>query len=290
MSLTDEKVKELEHRANAIRQGIIHLLVDGAGSGHSGGPLGMADIFTVLYFHTLNHDPKNPTWPDRDRLILSNGHIAPVRYVAMHQAGYDITDDEMKTLRKIGSRLEGHPSHKRLPAMETSSGPLGEGLSLSSGIALGLRMDKKKGPHVWCLTSDGEHQEGMTWEAVMFAGKYMLNNLTVIVDRNNIQIDGNTEDIMPLEPLADKYRAFNWHVMEMNGHDMREIASTLDEAKSIQEKPVCIIANTIPGKGVSFMENDYRWHGIPPGQGPEDIIKKEDQIKEALRELQEIEN
>lgn len=273
-SLTDEKIKELELKANEVRQDIIRMLVE-AGAGHSAGPLGMADIFTALYFHVLKHDPKNPLWPERDRLVLSNGHICPVRYVTMHHAGYDITKEELMTLRKIGSRLEGHPSVKKIPALETSSGPLGEGLSQACGMALGARMDKAD-YHIWCLTSDGEHQEGMTWEAMMLAAKYRLSNLTVIIDRNNIQIDGFTEDVMPLEPLREKYEAFGWHVEDINGHDMRQIVTTLEEAKAVQEKPTCVIANTVPGKGVPFMENKFEWHGEPPNK---------EQAEEALREL-----
>lgn len=284
MPLHYEKVKVLEKKANEIRQDSL-IMVAQAGSGHTAGPLGMADIFTAFYFHILKHNPKKPDWPERDRLILSNGHIVPVRYTAMAHAGY-FPKSEMNTLRKINSRLEGHPSVKTLPGVETSSGPLGEGLSQSCGMALAARMDKMdKNYHIWCLLSDGEHQEGMTWEAAMLAGKYKLDNLTAIIDRNNIQIDGRTEDIMPLEPLREKYEAFGWHVMEMNAHDMAEIVSTLEEAKSIHEKPVFVIAHTTPGKGVSFMENDYKWHGIPPGSGPEDIVPKERQLEEALREL-----
>ena len=272
-----------------IRQGVIKM-VSVAKSGHTGGPLGMADIFTALYFHTLKHDPKNPMWPDRDRLILSNGHICPVRYTTMHMAGYDITEEELKTFRKIDSRLEGHPNYQRLPAMETSSGPLGEGLAEAVGFALAARLDKKdKDYHVWCICSDGEHDEGMTWEAINIAAKFKLSNLTVIIDRNNIQIDGTTEDVLPLEPLSDKYQSFNWHVIEINGHNFNDIISALEEAKAITERPTCIIANTIPGKGVSFMESDYRWHGVPPGAGPEDKVKRPDQAAEALRELQAIE-
>ena len=267
-------IVELQKKANQIRQDIIKLLLE-AGSGHTAGPLGMTDIFTALYFKVLKHNPKNPRCKDRDRLILSNGHICPVRYTAMAHAGY-FPISWLKTFRKINSKLEGHPSFKKLPAVETSSGPLGEGLSQACGFALAAKMDKAK-HHVWCLMSDGEHQEGMTWEAAMLASKYRLNNLTVVVDRNNIQIDGPTEDIMPLEPFRAKYEAFGWHVIEMNGHDMEEIISTLEEAKAIQEKPVCIIANTIPGKGVSFMENDYKWHGVPPDK---------EQAKAALKELQ----
>lgn len=289
MSLNDEKIKELELTANRIRQTVIEMLAE-AKSGHSAGPLGMADIFTAFYFHVLKHDPKKPDWPERDRLILSNGHICPVRYAAMHHAGYDITKEELKTLRKIGSRLEGHPSYVRMPALETSSGPLGEGLSQACGFAMAARMDGMENKyHVWCLLSDGEHQEGMTWEAAMFAGKYKLSNLTAVIDRNNIQIDGNTEDVMPLEPLREKYEAFGWHVDEINAHDMRDIITKLEDSKGIQEKPVFIIANTIPGKGVDFMENRYDWHGVTPGSGPEDIVSKDKQFEEAMKQLKAIE-
>lgn len=285
MQLTDEKIKELEGMAKQIRRDIIKLLVE-AKSGHSGGPLGMADIFTAFYFHVLKHDPKNPTWPERDRLILSNGHICPVRYAAMARAGY-FPVEELMTFRKINSRLEGHPSFKKLPGVETSSGPLGEGLSQACGFALAAKMDgKDRDYHIWCLMSDGEHQEGMTWEAAMLAAKYRLNNLTVVIDRNNIQIDGNTEDIMPLEPLREKYESFGWHVEDINAHDMREVITALEESKSIQEKPVCIIANTTPGKGVDFMENRYEWHGVPPGSGPEDVVAKDKQVEEALKQLE----
>ncbi|MCH7828289.1 transketolase [Patescibacteria group bacterium] len=280
--MKEYSIKDLKKKANQIRQDIIKLLVQ-AGSGHSAGPLGMADIFTALYFRVLKHNPKNPRWKDRDRLILSNGHICPVRYTAMAHAGY-FPKSWLKTFRKINSKLEGHPSFKKLPAVETSSGPLGEGLSQACGFALAAKMDNAS-YHVWCLMSDGEHQEGMTWEAAMLASKYRLNNLTVVVDRNNIQIDGVTEDIMPLEPFRAKYEAFGWHVIDMNAHDMREIISTLEEAKAIQEKPVCIIAHTIPGKGVSFMEKDYKWHGVPPGTAIAGEPEKEKQVKIALREL-----
>ena len=268
-------IKELEKKANEIRQDVIRMLV-AAGSGHSAGPLGMADIFTALYFRVLKHDPQRPKWPERDRLILSNGHIVPVRYVTMMHAGY-IDKKHLLTLRKINSLLEGHPSMRKIPALETSSGPLGEGLSQACGFAMAAKLNgKEHNYHIWCLLSDGEQQEGMTWEAAMFAAKYRLSNLTAIIDRNNIQIDGNTEDVMPLEPLRAKYEAFGWHVMEMNGHDMEEIISTLQEAKAITEKPVCVIAHTIPGKGVDFMEYKYEWHGVTPNR---------EQAEEALREL-----
>ncbi|MBI5733303.1 transketolase [Candidatus Jorgensenbacteria bacterium] len=262
-SLHDKKLKYLEELANKIRETIIETLLE-AGSGHSAGPLGMADIFTALYFHILNHDPKNPDWPDRDRLILSNGHICPVRYVAMAYAGY-FPMEELKTLRKINTRLQGHPHRTALPGVETTSGPLGSGISQSIGVALTARLDNKK-YRVYCLTSDGEHQEGNTWEAIMFAGKHKLSNLTVVIDRNNIQIDGYTESIMPLEPLREKYESFNWHVLEVDGHNMFEFVDAVNEAKAIYEKPTAIIAHTIPGKGVSFMEGDFRWHGKPPNK------------------------
>jgi transketolase len=259
--LTEKKVISLEEMANRIRQDIIKMLL-AAGSGHSAGPLGMADIFTAFYFHILEHDPKRPNWLDRDRLVLSNGHICPVLYATLARAGY-FSPDELSTLRKLGSRLQGHPHRKILPGLETTSGPLGSGLSQSIGMALAARLDEKR-CRTYCLTSDGEHQEGNFWEAVMFAGKNRLSNLTVVVDRNNIQIDGNTEDIMPLEPFREKYEAFNWHVIEINGHDFYQIVSAVAEAKVIFEKPTVIIAHTIPGRGVSFMEGDFRWHGKPP--------------------------
>ena len=261
--LHDKKLKFLEEKANQIRQDIIETLLE-AGSGHSAGPLGMADVFTALYFHVLNHDPKNPEWPDRDRLVLSNGHICPVRYVAMAHAGY-FPKEELKTFRKINTRLQGHPHRSALPGVETTSGPLGSGLSQAVGMALAARMDKKK-YRVYCVMSDGEQETGNTWEAIMFSGKNKLNNLTAILDRNNIQIDGFTEDIMPLEPLADKYRAFNWHVLEVDGHNMEQFVDAVNEAKAIYEKPTVIIVHNIPGKGVSFMENDYIWHGKPPNK------------------------
>ena len=261
--LHEKKLKFLEEKANRIREDVIETLLE-AGSGHSAGPLGMADIFTALYFHVLNHNPKNPNWADRDRLVLSNGHICPVRYVAMAHAGY-FPLEELKTLRKINSRLQGHPHRSALPGVETTSGPLGSGLSQAVGMALAAKLDKKK-YHVYCVTSDGEHDSGNTWEAIMFCGKSRLSNLTVIIDRNNIQIDGNTENIMPLEPLAEKYKSFNWHVLEVDGHNIEQFVDAVNEARAIYEKPTVIIAHTIPGKGVSFMENDYNWHGKPPNK------------------------
>ena len=263
MALIDAEIVELEKQAEAIRETIITMLV-AAGSGHTAGPLGMADIFAAFYFHILRHDPKRPDWEERDRLILSNGHICPVRYAAMAHRGY-FPIEECLTLRKFGSRLQGHPERLRLPGLETTSGPLGEGLSQAAGIAYAFRMDEKK-QRVYCLMGDGEQEEGNIWEAVMFAGKYKLSNLIAVMDRNNIQIDGMTEDIMPLEPIADKYRAFNWHVLEVNGNDVRAFIAAIEEAKAIYEKPTLIVAHTIPGKGVPEIEFDYRWHGKPPTQ------------------------
>lgn len=260
-SLHDDKLKDLELKANRARQLLIEMLVE-AGSGHTAGPLGMADIFTAFYFHILNHDPKKPDWADRDRLILSNGHITPIRYVVMAMSGY-FPEEELKTLRKFGSRLQGHPERERLPGIETTSGPLGSGLGQASGIAYGGKMDKKDF-RVYCLMSDGEHDAGNTWESALFAGKYKLNNLTAVMDRNNIQIDGMTEDIMPLEPMKDKYEAFGWHVLEVDGNNIREFVDAVEHAKSIYEKPTIILAHNIPGKGIHEIEFDYLWHGKPP--------------------------
>lgn len=266
-------IKDLERKANEIRQDIIKMLVK-AGSGHSAGPLGMADIFTAFYFQILVHDPKKPDWEERDRLFLSNGHISPVRYVAMAHSGY-FPKKLLWTLRKLGSPLQGHPERKRLPGVETTSGPLGSGLAQAAGYAYAARMDGKKF-RVYCITSDGEHDAGNHWEAVLFVGKNKLSNLTAIVDRNNIQIDGHTEDVMPLEPLEDKYKAFNWHVLHVDGHNIEEFIDAVDHAKAVFEKPTVIIAHTIPGKGVSFMENLPEWHGKPP---------KPEEAKRALHQL-----
>lgn len=255
-------VTELETLANTIRQDIIRMLVE-AGSGHSAGPLGMADIFTALYFVVLRHDPRNPDWPERDRLILSNGHIVPVRYAAMARAGY-FPVEELLTLRKLGSRLQGHPERTRLPGLETTSGPLGSGLSQAAGIARAWQMDGARHRRVYCVMSDGEQDEGNTWEAAMFAAKYELSNLTAITDRNNIQIDGPTERVMPLEDLRGKWEAFGWHVVEIDGHNFTQIIDACNYAKTIANQPVMIIAHTIPGKGVDFMEYDFHWHGKPP--------------------------
>ena len=271
--LYEEKLISLEEKANKARQLLIETLLT-AGSGHSAGPLGMADIFIAFYFHILNHRPENPGWEDRDRLILSNGHICPIRYVSMAMSGY-FPLEELKPLRKINSRLQGHPHRTSLPGVETTSGPLGEGISQAIGIALAAKLDKKT-YQTYCITSDGEHQEGNTWEAVMFAGKLKMNNLTLIIDRNNIQIDGFTENVMPLEPLKEKYEAFNWAVLEVDGNNIKVFVDAIKEALAIYEKPTVIIAHTIPGKGVDFMEKDFHWHGKPPNQ---------QEAKKALNEL-----
>ncbi len=271
--LSEKKLKQLEFMANRLRTDVIEM-VSHAGSGHIAGPLGMADIFAAMYFHILRHDPKHPDWPERDRLVLSNGHIVPVQYAALAHAGY-FPVEELRTLRRIGTRLQGHPHRGALPGIETTSGPLGSGISQAVGFALAARLDHKK-YQVYCLTSDGEHQEGNTWEAVMFAGKNRLSNLTVIIDRNNIQIDGFTEDVMPLEPLRKKYESFNWHVLEIDGHNFEEIIAAVNEARAVHEMPTVIIAHTIPGKGVDFMENNYLWHSK---------TFKPEEVKQALHEL-----
>jgi len=283
--LHDSKIKELELKANEVRKSIIEMLLE-AGSGHTAGPLGMADIFTLFYFHILKHDPKNPSWEDRDRLILSNGHICPVLYAAMAHAGY-FPVEELKTLRKFGSRLQGHPHREFLPMLETSSGPLGSGLSQAVGMALAERIDhgKSSGKFFYCFMGDGELDCGQIWEATMLAGKEGLGNVIAIVDRNNIQIDGFTEDIMPLEPLRMKFESFNLHVREVNGHNLKDINDAIEQAQAVFNRPSVIIAHTIPGKGVEFMERRFEWHGNPPGKGPGDVVAQKDQGATALAEL-----
>lgn len=256
-------IKQLEKKANEIRQDVVKMLLE-AKSGHSAGPLGMADVFTALYFgDVVKYDPKNPQWEERDRVVLSNAHICPVWYAALAHAGY-FPKKELLTLRKLGSRLQGHPSRSHLDCIETSGGSLAQGLSIACGMAYAfVKLDKKKN-WVWCLTSDGEHNEGQMWEAAMFAAKHKLFNLTQIMDRNNIQIDGYTEDVMPLEPIREKYEAFGWYVLDVDGHNIEEIIDACNESKAIFEKPCLIIAHTIPGKGVDFVEWQYSWHGKAP--------------------------
>ncbi len=284
--LHDEKIKQLELIANDIRETIIEMLM-AAGSGHTAGPLDMTDVFTLLYFHALRHDPKNPDWEDRDRLVLSNGHICPVLYATMAHAGYLPVDEAKKTLRKFGSRLQGHPHREWLPALETSSGPLGAGLSQAVDMAIADRMDRGRASNrfYYCLLGDGELNEGQNWEAMMLAAKEKLHNLIAIVDHNNIQIDGFTEDVMPLESLRAKWESFNWHVQEIDGHSFTAINEAINEAKAVFNRPSVIIAHTIPGKGVDFTERRFEWHGNPPGKGPVDVFPKDKQGTEALAEL-----
>lgn len=282
--LSSKEVQDLELKANAIRQSVIEMLAE-AGSGHTAGPLGMADIFTLLYFGLLKHDPKNPDWEERDRLVLSHGHVCPVLYATLAHAGY-FPVEELLTLRKFGSRLQGHPHRESLPGLETSSGPLGSGLSQAVGMALAERMDNSySSKSFYCLTGDGELNEGQIWEALMLAGKEELNNLIVIIDRNGIQIDGYTKDIMPLEPLAEKLAAFNFDVQEVDGHSMRALNDAIGKAQAVYSQPSVIIAHTIAAKGVDVFERDFRWHGNPPGKGPEDRVPKGEQAEVALQKL-----
>ena len=264
--LHDEKVRFLSEKANAIRGSIIEALLE-AGSGHTAGPLGMADIFSYLFFHALKHDPKNPFWSERDRLVLSNGHIAPVLYAAMAHAGY-FPIEELKTLRKFKSRLQGHPHREWLPGLETSSGPLGSGLSQAVGMALADRIDNGRTSrrYFYALMSDGEQECGEVWEAAQLAAREKLHNLIAIIDRNYIQIDGYTEDVMPLDPLKEKWEAFNWHVIEVSGHDFADIDAAVEQAKAVFGKPTLIIAYTVPGKGVPEFEGKYEWHGKQPSR------------------------
>lgn len=267
-------LEDLEKKAIDIREDIIRML-EHAGSGHSAGPLGLADIFTALYFDVLKHDPKKPDWKERDILLLSNGHCVPVRYATMAHAGY-FDRKELLTLRQLGSRLQGHPERTKLPGMENTSGPLGCGLSQAAGMALAMRMDDEHHRWVYVVMGDGELDEGNIWEAAMLAGKYKLNNIIGIIDRNNIQIDGPTETVMPLEDLRGKWESFGWHVIEIDGNNMEAIIDACAMARAVVEKPVMIIAHTIPGKGVDFMEYDFHWHGAPPNH---------EQAKEALHDL-----
>lgn len=274
-ALSDKKIRELAETANTLRQSVIEMLV-AAGSGHTAGPLGMADVFALLYFHALRHDPKDPLWAERDRLILSNGHICPILYAAMAHSGY-FPVKELQTLRDFGSRLQGHPHREWLPGIETSSGPLGSGLSQAVGMALAERMDRghSSNKFFYCLMGDGELNSGNNWEALMLAGKERLHNVIGIIDRNNIQIDGYTWDIMPLEPLYEKFESFNWHVQEVDGHNFQALADAIGQAQSAFDRPSMIIAHTIPGKGVAEFERDYRWHGKPPNKEEAAMALKE---------------
>ena len=267
--------RQIAKKAQKIREDIIRSLV-AAGSGHSGGPLGLADIFAALFFSILHLKPEEPEWKDRDVLIMSNGHCAPVLYAAMAERGFfDV--EELKSLRKFGSRLQGHPERLALPGLETTSGPLGCGLSQAAGFAYSLQyLDHNTQRFVYCGLGDGELNEGNIWEAAMFAGKYRLSQLVAIVDRNNIQISGSTEAVMPLEDLKGKWESFGWHVQEIDGHNIESIVEAASMARAITNRPSVIIAHTIPGRGVDFMENDYKWHGMVPN---------EEQAKRALEEI-----
>ena len=273
-NLSEAKNEELKIKANDVRKSIIEMLVE-AGSGHTAGSLGMADVFTFFYFHALKHDPKNPSLENRDRVILSNGHICPVLYSVMAHSGY-MPLEELKTLRKFGSRLQGHPHREFMPWLETSSGPLGEGLSQGTGMAIADKIDKKDSERfIYCFLGDGELNEGNNWEAIMLAGKAKLNNLIAIVDRNFIQIDGDTENIMPLEPLKAKWESFNWHTIEADGHDFKSLNDAIEEAHRTYDKPIVILARTIPSKGVKEWEGDYKWHGKPPTKEEGEMALKE---------------
>ena len=250
-------------------------MLNQAGSGHTAGPLGLAEIFTALYFNVLKHNPKQPNWELRDRLILSPGHVCPIRYMVMAHAGY-FPVKELSTLRKFGSRLQGHPSRLDLPGLEFSTASLGQGLGMAVGMALAAKL-KKQNHKIFCITSDGEHDEGSTWEAVTAAHKYKLDNPINIIDRNNIQISGFTHEVWPLEPLKEKYLAHGWKVFEVNGHDFKQMISTLEKVKKVKNQPVCVISYNTPGKGVSFFENNYHWHGKTPNN---------EELQKALAELQ----
>lgn len=271
-------IRQIEQKAVIMRRDIIRML-EAAGSGHSAGPLGLSDLIATLYFGVMNYKPKKPEWDGRDYFFLSNGHCVPVQYAAMAEAGF-FDKKELMTLRKWGSRLQGHPERTKLPGLENTSGPLGSGLSQAAGVAYSLQyLDGQTHRFVYCVTGDGELNEGNIWEAAMFAGKYKLSQLVVFVDRNNIQIDGNTEDVMPLEDLAGKWRSFGWHVQEIDGHNVESILDAVGMARAISNRPSVIITHTIPGKGVDFMEYDYRWHGMPPNH---------EQANEALKELRSL--
>lgn len=272
-------IQELELKANTIRQDIIRML-ENAGSGHSAGPLGLADIFTALYFSVMKYDAKKPDWNERDIILLSNGHCVPVQYATMAHAGF-FDRKELMTLRQLGSRLQGHPEREKLPGLENTSGPLGCGLSQACGMALAMRMNKEHHRWIYVVMGDGELDEGNIWEAAMLASKYKLNNIIGIIDRNNIQIDGPTESVMPLEDLKEKWEAFGWHVIDIDGNNMDAIIDACAMARAVVEKPVMLIAHTIPGKGVDFMEYDFHWHGGAPGTG----VPNREQAKIALHEL-----
>ena len=271
-----DSTKNLERMANVLRLHVIEMTT-AAGSGHPGGSLSSAEIMSVLFFKVLKHDPKNPLWEDRDRFVLSKGHVAPVYYAALAESGY-FPVDELLTLRKFGSRLQGHPVKGKLSGVEMSTGSLGQGLSMSCGIAYAGKMDKKDYT-TYCLLGDGELQSGQNWEAMMFAANYKLNNLVAIVDRNRLQSSGDTEHIMALEPLSDKWLSFGWNVIETDGNDVRKVVAAFTEAKEFKDGPTVIIFDTTKGKGVSFMENNVEFHGR---------CCKCEENEQAVKELREV--
>lgn len=275
VSVSEEVLNFLREKAREVRIEILKMLTL-AGSGHTGGSLSAADIVTALYFYKMRHRPDQPDWKERDRFILSKGHAAPLLYTVLALSGY-FDKGLLKTLRKIDSPLQGHPSSKMLKGVEISTGSLGQGLSIANGIALGLRLEGIKSK-VYCLLGDGEIQEGQVWEAAMTAGHYRLDNLCAIIDNNGLQIDGFCCDVMRIEPLADKWRAFGWHVIDIDGHVMRQILNALNEADSVKGLPTVIIARTIKGKGVSIFEGKAKYHGVAP---------TEEELKTALKELGE---
>ena len=267
-------IEDLKEKAKQIRIDVLEMITE-AGSGHPGGSMSAADIVASLYFYKLNHNPKKTEWSDRDRFILSKGHACPALYSALARSGYfDINN--LKTLRKLGSTLQGHPEHDRCPGIEASTGPLGQGLSFANGVALAGKLDKKD-YKVYVLLGDGEIQEGQVWEAAMTAPHYKLDNIIAIVDSNNLQIDGHVTDVKGVQPIADKFKAFGWHVIEIDGHDMNQIVDAFDEASKQKGKPTAIVATTIKSKGVSFMEDKAKWHG--------QALSKE-QLVDALKELE----
>lgn len=271
----DDIIAELERRANLIRRHVIRM-TRAAGSGHPGGSLSSSDLLAALYFKVMNHYPQDPSWEDRDRFVLSKGHAAPALYAALAESGY-LPIEELLTLRKLGSRLQGHPSKNKLPGVEMSTGSLGQGLSVANGMALAAKLDRKA-YRIYCICGDGEMQSGQIWEAAMLGAHFELDNVTAFLDRNKLQIDGPTEKIMSLEPLPEKWRAFGWHVIEIDGHDMRQILEACDKAKETKGMPTMIIAHTVKGKGVSFMENALSFHGKAPN---------DEETKKALKELGE---
>jgi len=274
--VSEQELKKLKETAREMRINIIKMLTE-AGSGHPGGSLSIADILTVLYFHKMRHDPKNPKWDDRDRFVLSKGHGVPAQYALLAKSGY-FSEEELMSLRKTGSRLQGHPDRSRLPGLEASTGSLGQGLSIAVGMAVAGKMDKKN-YRIYCMVGDGESQSGQIWEAAMCAAKYKLDNLTAILDYNKIQLDDRVNIVMEIEPVKDKWKSFGWNVMEIDGNDIPKIIDALDDAEKVKGKPTIIIAHTVKGKGVSYMEDSVDWHGKAPSK---------ELAEQAIRELESI--